>query len=88
MTDRPFVHLHTHSEYSMLDGISHLADLASAAAAFSMPALALTDHGNLHGAVDFYQECKKAASARSASAGNRYEFGPNCPNPHPTDKPH
>jgi DNA polymerase-3 subunit alpha len=55
-----FVHLHNHSEYSLLDGACRLAELAGRAAAEKMPAVALTDHGNLHGAVEFYQACRKA----------------------------
>lgn len=50
-----FVHLHCHSEYSLLDGAIRVADLAAKAADLSMPAVALTDHGNLYGAVSFYQ---------------------------------
>jgi len=55
-----FVHLHNHSEYSLLDGACRLAELARRAAEEKMPAVALTDHGNLHGAVEFYQACRKA----------------------------
>ncbi len=53
-----FVHLHNHSEYSLLDGLSRLDAMAKRAAELKMPALALTDHGNVHGAVDFYKACK------------------------------
>jgi len=55
-----FVHLHTHSEYSLLDGLSRLRDLVARAKALDMPALALTDHGALYGAVDFYTTAKAA----------------------------
>ena len=55
-----FVHLHVHSEYSLLDGLSRIPDLAARAAELKMPALALSDHGNLFGAIEFYQECRKA----------------------------
>jgi len=55
-----FVHLHNHSEYSLLDGACRLTELAGRAAAEGMPAVALTDHGNLHGAVEFHQACRKA----------------------------
>jgi DNA polymerase-3 subunit alpha len=55
-----FVHLHNHSEYSLLDGACRLAELARRAADEGMGAVALTDHGNLHGAVEFYQACRKA----------------------------
>ena len=55
-----FVHLHTHSEYSLLDGACRLDDLVRLAAEYRMPALALTDHGNLFGAVGFYRKCRAA----------------------------
>ena len=55
-----FVHLHLHSHYSLLDGAIKLPDLIAKAVEYEMPALALTDHGNLHGAVEFYSLAKKA----------------------------
>jgi len=55
-----FVHLHVHSEYSLLDGAAQLDKLVDAAKALGFPAIALTDHGNLFGAVDFYTAAKKA----------------------------
>src|SRR3989338_3371312 len=55
-----FVHLHTHSHYSLLDGLAKVNDLVGEAKKFGMPALALTDHGNLYGAIEFYKACKKA----------------------------
>lgn len=55
-----FVHLHVHSHYSLLDGSCKIEDLAARAREFGMPALALTDHGNLFGAVEFYKECTHA----------------------------
>jgi DNA polymerase-3 subunit alpha len=54
-----FVHLHVHSEYSLLDGACRIPELAARAAELKMPALALSDHGNLFGAIEFYQECRK-----------------------------
>jgi DNA polymerase-3 subunit alpha len=55
-----FVHLHVHTEYSLLDGACRIKDLVGQAAQLGMPALALSDHGNLYGAVEFYQACAKA----------------------------
>jgi DNA polymerase-3 subunit alpha len=60
MSSRPFVHLHCHSHYSLLDGASKIPDLFERTKALGMPALALTDHGNLYGAVEFLREAKSA----------------------------
>ncbi len=60
MPPAPFVHLHVHSEYSLLDGACRIPELAETAAAHGMPALALTDHGNLFGAIEFYKACREA----------------------------
>jgi DNA polymerase-3 subunit alpha len=60
MADRPFVHLHCHSHYSLLDGASRIPELVAHAKGLGMNALALTDHGNLYGAIEFYRECKAA----------------------------
>ena len=54
----PFVHLHTHSEYSLLDGANRIPDLLDRVQALGMDSLAITDHGNLHGAWSFYEEAK------------------------------
>nr|MDA8071159.1 PHP domain-containing protein [Actinomycetota bacterium] len=54
---RSFTHLHTHTEYSMLDGAARLADLVQAAAADGQPALGITDHGNMYGVLDFHELC-------------------------------
>ncbi len=56
----PFVHLHLHSEYSMLDGANRLPDVLESAKASGMAAMALTDHGNLFGAVEFYKAAEAA----------------------------
>ena len=55
-----FVHLHCHSEYSLLDGANRIDDLINKALEFEQPALAITDHGNLHGAWEFQEKAKKA----------------------------
>jgi DNA polymerase-3 subunit alpha len=63
MTGTPsdsFVHLHVHTEYSMLDGAARVADLVAEVARQEMPAIAMTDHGNVFGAFDFYKQAKGA----------------------------
>ncbi len=55
-----FVHLHLHTEYSLLDGAIRMKELMKKAAEFEMPAVAMTDHGNLYGAIEFYQEAKRS----------------------------
>lgn len=55
-----FVHLHTHSHYSLLDGLAKIDQLVSRAKELGMNAIALTDHGNLYGAIEFYKTAKKA----------------------------
>ena len=56
-----FVHLHTHSEYSLLDGASRIPDLVTRVAELGMDSLAVTDHGNLHAAYAFYEQARAAA---------------------------
>lgn len=53
-----FVHLHCHTEYSLLDGAIRINDLTKKASSLGMPAAAITDHGNMHGAAYFYMSCK------------------------------
>ena len=60
MATAEFVHLHGHSEYSLLDGGCHIDAMAAAAGEYGMPALALTDHGNLFGAIAHYNACRDA----------------------------
>ena len=55
-----FTHLHVHTEFSLLDGMCRIPDLVQRAKNLGMTALAMTDHGALHGVVDFYEECNKA----------------------------
>ncbi len=54
-----FTHLHTHTEYSMLDGAARIADVVAAGAADGQPAVGITDHGNMYGVLDFYKECRR-----------------------------
>ena len=56
----PFVHLHLHTQYSLLDGAIRFDDLIAKAKELNMPAVAMTDHGNMFGAAEFYLQCKKA----------------------------
>src|SRR5205823_14237529 len=58
MSGAPFVHLHVHSEYSILDGACRIPDLVARAAEFEMPAVSLTDHGSMAGAVQLFKETK------------------------------
>ncbi len=60
MPSDSFVHLHLHTEYSLLDGAIRMKELMKKAKEFGMPAVAITDHGNLYGAIEFYQEATKA----------------------------
>jgi len=54
-----FVHLHLHTQYSLLDGANKLPDIIEQAKALGQPAIAMTDHGNMHGAIEFYQSAKE-----------------------------
>jgi len=59
MSKHNFVHLHVHTEYSMLDGLSKIPDLIQKTKGLGQTAIAITDHGNMHGNIAFYNECKK-----------------------------
>jgi DNA polymerase-3 subunit alpha len=58
VSERSFTHLHTHTEFSMLDGAARVGELVAAAAADGQPALGITDHGNMYGVLDFYKACR------------------------------
>ncbi len=60
MSDQPFVHLHVHTEFSLLDGLSRIDQLVARAKELNMPSLAITDHGAMFGVIDFFRACKKA----------------------------
>ena len=60
MADSQFVHLHVHTQYSLLDGACRVDELVKKAADFGMPALGMTDHGNMFGAIHFYKACQKS----------------------------
>ena len=57
---KPFVHLHVHTEYSLLDGAARIKKLVKTAKEYEMPAVAITDHGNMYGATHFFDACKDA----------------------------
>src|SRR3989344_2767585 len=60
-TENPqFIHLHTHSHYSLLDGLSKVDEMVKLAKSYGMNAIGLTDHGNMYGAIEFYKKCKGA----------------------------
>ncbi|HXO28852.1 MAG TPA: DNA polymerase III subunit alpha, partial [Thermoanaerobaculia bacterium] len=77
-----FVHLHLHSQYSLLDGANRLDDVIGAAAEAGMPAMALTDHGNMFGAIQFYNLARKAGVKpilgieAYVAQGNRFDRTP------------
>jgi DNA polymerase III subunit alpha len=58
--NQPFVHLHCHSEFSLLDGLSRIKELVRRAVELNQPAIALTDHGVMYGAIPFYNACQEA----------------------------
>ena len=60
MTDQPFAHLHVHTQYSLLDGAARLKDVFTACGEMEMTHVAITDHGNLHGAYDFFHQAEAA----------------------------
>ncbi|MFD0588363.1 DNA polymerase III subunit alpha [Paenibacillus sp. GCM10027627] len=86
-TQTAFVHLHAHSEYSLLDGAARIKDLTARAAELGMEALALTDHGVMYGAIPFYRACKAQGikpiigCELYLTAGSRFEKGTRKENP-------
>jgi DNA polymerase-3 subunit alpha len=83
MSHSDFVHLHVHTQYSLLDGACRIKELVDKAVAFNMPALGVTDHGNVFGAVDFYQIAKSkgikpiiGCEAYVVTSGSRLERAP------------
>ena len=85
---RPFVHLHTHTEYSLLDGMSRLGEVTRMAAQDGMPAVAITDHGNLFGALKFHRAARAAGvkpilgCEAYVAPGHRREQNPDSENQH------
>lgn len=80
-----FVHLHTHSHYSLLDGLSKIEQLVKKAKETGMDSLAITDHGNLYGAIEFYQYAQKHAikpiiGCEMYVCENRFDKNPNTDN--------
>ena len=66
---RPFVHLHVHTEYSLLDGAIRTRDLARRVSEWGAPAVAMTDHGAMYGTVEFYENCR-ASGVKPILGGN------------------
>jgi DNA polymerase-3 subunit alpha len=71
MSHADFVHLHLHTEYSLLDGACRLDRLMDKASTLKFPAMAITDHGVLCGAIDFYKEAQKSGKIGRASCRER-----------------
>ena len=88
MTHADFVQLHNHSQYSRLDGAQRIDAMIARAVEYKMPALALTDHGNLYGAIEFYTKCRAAGLV--PSVGCEASVAPRglSPNPPVPGAPH
>ena len=86
--DNRFTHLHVHTEYSMLDGISRIPDLVTQTKELGMNSLAITDHGSMYGVVDFYQACKEVSIKPIigcevyVAKGSRFDKSANERSPH------
>ena len=61
MTNASFVHLHNHTEYSMLDGLAKVGPMFAEAERLGMPAVGMTDHGNMYGAAEFFRESQRSS---------------------------
>ena len=83
-----FAHLHVHTQYSLLDGLSHIPHLVSRAKEQGFSSLAITDHGNLYGVVEFYRECREAGinpvigCEVYVAQGSRHDRSPSEKNPY------
>src|SRR5215472_14244169 len=88
MASPNFVHLHLHTDYSLLDGACDIPKLMDRAAALKMPAVAMTDHGNLFGAIKFHEEAKKRnikpiiGCETYVAVANRFDRTSNAEKPH------
>ena len=71
-----FVHLHVHSEYSLLDGACRIKQLIQRVKELGQDAVAITDHGAMYGAIDFIRKPRQTASARSSGARSMSRRGP------------
>ena len=60
LENKPFAHLHVHTEYSLLDGSAKIRELVARAKELGMDSIAITDHGAMYGAVDFYEAAQEA----------------------------
>ena len=65
-----FVHLHVHTEYSLLDGFSNIKKLVKRAKEMDMPALAITDHGTMFGVIEFYNAARRCRDQTDHRRGN------------------
>ena len=72
-----FVHLHVHTEYSLLDGINKVTRLPEQIKAMNQPAVAMTDHGNISGSYRFYKECKNVFLGGGVITPSRLITSPN-----------
>ena len=66
MPHSEFIHLHLHTQFSLLDGACRIPELLALAKQYNMDSLAITDHGNMFGAIDFYLEAQKAGIDRKS----------------------